>query len=134
MTEPESYEPDYASSGETGAELMPRFLARLIDSIIIMVVMLPISFIAGIGMGIDSIGFSIVMTLLVIAYFAFMESSQGQTVGKMLLKVKTVAPDGGKPSLEAALKRNAWYLLGIIPFIGGLAQLAVVIYIAVTIS
>ncbi|MEN8234398.1 MAG: RDD family protein [Actinomycetota bacterium] len=134
MTDPGPYEPSAAPAGDKGAELMPRFLARLIDSIIVMVAMLPIVTIAGIGMGFGSITFGILSAVLVVAYFALMETYQGQTLGKMLLKLKTVAPDGGKPSLEAAIKRNAWYLLGIVPFIGGLAQLAVVIYIAVTIS
>jgi uncharacterized RDD family membrane protein YckC len=69
-----------------------------------------------------------------------MESRNGQTVGKMLLKLKTVGPDGGNPTVEEAVKRNAFYAIGLaswIPILGifaGLAELAAVIYIAVSIN
>ena len=69
-----------------------------------------------------------------IAYFAFMESSRGQTIGKMAMSLKTEGADGGNPTMEQAVKRNAWYALNVIPVIGGLAQLAIIIYIAVTIN
>jgi hypothetical protein len=58
----------------------------------------------------------------------------------MLLKLQTRGPDGGNPTFEQALKRNAFTaigVLGIIPFMGflaGLLSLAAVIMIAVTIS
>ena len=134
MTEPGPYEPDDMPKEAAGVPLMPRFLARLIDSVIVSLVMFPITLMAGVSIGSDSLVFSILSAVIIVACFAFMESVQGQTLGKMLLKLKTVAPDGGKPSLEAAVKRNAWYLLAVIPYVGGLAELAVVIAIAVTIS
>ena len=63
-----------------------------------------------------------------------MESSGGQTVGKMMMRLKTEGPDGENPSLEMAIRRNLWIALGIIPVFGGLAALGAAIYIAVTIS
>ena len=69
-----------------------------------------------------------------------MESRNGQTVGKMLLKLRTVGPGGGMPTTQEAFRRNFWVGLGvlaIIPFggvLGGLAELVIVIVIAVTIS
>ncbi len=63
-----------------------------------------------------------------------MESSRGQTLGKMVMKLKTQGPDGENPPLETAIKRNLWIGLSIVPIIGGLAQLAAAIYIAVTIN
>jgi uncharacterized RDD family membrane protein YckC len=131
-----------------GADLMPRFLARLIDSVILSFVMfaliVPIIFVTifdtsgslGLfgGFGLGSIMISIVWAAIVIGYFAFLESSRGQTLGKMIMKLKTVGPDGQNPSLETAVKRNAFYALGIVPVIGGLAQLAAVLYIAYTIN
>jgi uncharacterized RDD family membrane protein YckC len=127
---------------------MPRFLARLIDSVILSFVVfaliVPIVFIAifdtsgsfGLfgGFGIGSIMISVVWVAIVIGYFAFMESSRGQTLGKMIMKLKTVGPDGQNPSFETAVKRNAFYVLGIVPVIGGLAQFAAVLYIAYTIN
>lgn len=130
------------------ADLMPRFLARLIDSValwfVMFIVIVPIVFVSilgtsggnGItgGFGISSIIISIVWTAIVIGYFAYLESSRGQTLGKMAMKLKTQGPDGQNPTFEVAAKRNAFYALSIIPIIGGLAQLAAVLYIAYTIN
>ena len=128
----------------------PRFLARLIDgvllSIVFFVIIVPIvvvalfseSFASGaaFGGGFSGSGFvaAIVLAAVGVGYFAFMESSRGQTFGKMVMRLKTEGPDGGNPSLEMAIKRNLWIGLSIVPVIGGLAQLGAVIYIAVTIS
>jgi uncharacterized RDD family membrane protein YckC len=82
----------------------------------------------------------VIGAVLGLGYFALMESSRGQTLGKMLLKLRTESADGGLPTLQMALKRNFWMALGalaVIPFlgwIGGLAQFVIVIVIAVTIS
>jgi len=131
------------------ADLGLRFVARLIDLILIGIVTSVIIFpliiataFTGVGSAFNMFGgfsagrivFAIITAALTIGYFALMESNSGQTVGKMLIGLKTVGPDGNKPTMEQALKRNAWYALGIIPWIGGLAQLAAAIYIAVTIS
>jgi len=139
-----------ASTSEVSADLGSRFLARLIDSILLavvfMVVIVPIFIVAifsgsagfsgvfGGGLGFANIIGAIIWAAAIIGYFALLESSRGQTIGKMVMKLKTVGPDGENPSFEMAAKRNAWYALGIIPILGGLAQLAAVIYIAVTIS
>lgn len=138
------------------ADLMTRFLARLIDYVILFVVNAVVVTVIVIGaiMG-DSAGFggfgagnfaasavsSILVALIYLAYFSFLESSRGQTIGKMALKLKVQGPGGGNPTMAEAVKRNAWTalgILGIVPVIGGLAgallQLAAVIYIAVTIN
>lgn len=129
------------------ADLAPRFLARLIDGIILWVVLLvlivPIAFAifsGGVGSAFGG-GFStgglvagVIWAAIIIGYFAFMESSRGQTVGKMVMKLKTEGPNGGNPTFEEAAKRSIWYALGIIPIIGVLAELAAIIYIAVTIN
>ena len=141
--------PAPASGIGAPADLGTRFLARLIDHILLgivnFVIIVPLIIAAaftGVGNGMNPFGgFSagslvaaIVTAAITIGYFALMESNLGQTVGKMLLNLKTVGPDGGKPTMEQAFKRNAWYALGIVPFLGGLAQLALTIYIAVTIN
>lgn len=132
------------------ADLATRFVARLIDHILLGVVIFAIIVpfvigamfvnVGGFGMGMfsgsgaGSFVTGIVTAVLTIGYFAFMESNQGQTVGKMVMSLKTEGPGGGHPTMEQAMKRNAWYALGIIPWLGGLAELALAIYIAVTIS
>jgi uncharacterized RDD family membrane protein YckC len=135
-----------------------RFLARLIDFILIGLVNGLISIILIVGaLGLHTSGYGsyglgdrdyasdavggLIGAALSLAYFALMESRTGQTVGKMALKLRTVGPDGGPPSLEVAVRRNFWVALGalaVVPFIGstigGLAQLVIVIVIAVTIG
>jgi uncharacterized RDD family membrane protein YckC len=138
------------------ADLMTRFLARLIDYVILFVVNLVLVTVLIVGaiMG-DTAGFggigatnfaagavsSVVVAIIYVGYFSILESSRGQTVGKMAMKIKVLGPDGGNPTMAEAVKRNAWAglgVLGVVPFIGGfiggLLQLAAVIYIAVTIN
>lgn len=140
MTVPE---PSHASDplgGEVGAGLGIRFAARLLDSILLAVTLSIVGAIFSLGNLISgdidagTIIFNALWVVVVVGYFALLESSRGQTIGKMVLRLRTVGPDGRNPTLEEAIRRNGWYALGIIPFIGGLAQLGVAIYIAVTIS
>jgi len=138
------------------ADLLMRFLARLIDFILLGIVntIITVIIVAG-AFGLDggnSYGFgsgpsyaasalsAVIASLLYLGYFTLMESRNGRTIGKMLLKMQTQGPDGSKPTTEQALKRNFWValgILGVIPvvggLIGGLAELAIVILIAVTI-
>lgn len=134
------------------AELLDRFLARLIDGVLLGIVYFILSLIVAaiVVSGFRSTGeaivfglvLSILFTATTLGYYGFLETSQGQTVGKMVMKLKVFGPDGtSTPTMEQSLKRNFFYalsLLGIIPFVGSLlgsiAQLAAVIYIAVTIN
>lgn len=76
----------------------------------------------------------VITTLLGFAYFVWLESTRGQTVGKMALGFRVVGPDGATPSTEVAAKRNAWLLVSLIPFLGGIIQLVIAIVIGVTIG
>lgn len=146
-----------APTGGVGqpADLLMRFLARLIDFILVGIVNVILSLIIGAitGLSMSGYGFSagatfaasavsaIISAALYLGYFTLMESRNGQTVGKMLLKLQTQGPSGGTPTTEEALKRNAWTglgLLGIVPIlgtiVGALVQLIAEIMIAVTVS
>lgn len=129
-------------------DLGTRVIARIIDAVLLSAVffILLVPFVIGAifaevsGFGMFG-GFSggsffsgLIFAALTVAYFAFMESNQGQTVGKMVMGIKVVGPGGGNPTMEEAVKRNAWLALSVVPVLGGLAQLAVMIYILVTIS
>lgn len=129
------------------ADVAIRFAARLIDGLLVGFVtsVLYVPFLLGNvmsqGRGFDPMGFgtssffvSLALAILVIGYFVLMESQTGQTVGKMAVGIRTQGPGGGDPTVEQALKRNAWLALSIVPVVGGLAQLALMIYIAVTIN
>ena len=125
--------------------LLDRFLARFIDGIIIAIV----SVIIGVVLAAISDSFfltgvvsSIVTAAIYLGYFAYFESTKGQTVGKMALKLKTFGPDGvSLPTMEQSVRRNIWTafgIIGVIPvlgsIVGGLASLAAVIVIAVNIN
>jgi uncharacterized RDD family membrane protein YckC len=139
------------------ADLLMRFLARLIDFVLLAIVNGIIAAIVVVGAfglsGGNGFGFgtgrtfaagavsSVITAVLYLGYFTLMESRNGQTIGKMLLKLRTQGPGGSTPTTQEALKRNAWValgILGVIPIIGGiiggLAELAIVIVIAVTIN
>lgn len=136
------------------AELLNRFLARLIDHILVGVVFVPFYIVASV---IIYSGFSnsfgeqfifytltaIIQAALYLAYFTLMESNRGQTVGKMVMKLRTYGPDGvSNPTVEQAAKRNAYSALGILSivpilgwfFLGWAAPLAAVIFIAITLN
>jgi uncharacterized RDD family membrane protein YckC len=122
--------------GQPG-NLLDRFLARLIDGIIVGI---PYWIIYAIMMSATSyflgLFFSgIVLAVIALGYFGYMESNRGQTIGKQVMKLKTVGPDGhSNPTMNEAVKRNIWYAFGIVPILGGLAELASVILIAVNIN
>lgn len=154
----ENFPPPPPPSEPTGpvvprpAELLDRFLARLIDGILLAFVQFVI--IGGVLVGaIVASGASdlvvwvggaiatLVSLAVTLAYYVYFETSSGQTLGKLALKLKVTGPGGAKVTTEQSLRRNGFYflnLIGLVPIIGGLigglATLAAVIYIAVTIN
>ena len=137
----------------------PRFLARLVDFLILGVVSGIIGSTLVVGMMMNSnasmmseygIGrstsnaanavTSVISAVIALAYFTLMEANRGQTLGKMLFRLHTRGPGGGHPTMQEALKRNAFTaipILGVIPFLGGLAgllSLIAMVSIAVTIN
>lgn len=146
-----------AGPGSPG-ELLPRFGARVIDSVLLIIVATVIGLLLGlISAAVNTGGVFYLMTLIAsiisaviwVGYFVGFESSSGQTLGKMALGLRTVGPTGETPTLQEAALRNGYVLLGavgsiifgLIPIVGwiiswliGLGVLVFVIIIAVTIS
>ncbi|WP_082573625.1 MULTISPECIES: RDD family protein [unclassified Nocardioides] len=136
------------------AELLNRFLARLIDHVLLGVVygifyvILSAIFLTGFSysFGEQFIFYTLLAVIQAagyLAYFTLLESNRGQTIGKMILKLRTYGPDGvSNPTVEQAAKRNAYSALGILSiipilgwfFLGWAAPLAAVIFIAVTLN
>jgi uncharacterized RDD family membrane protein YckC len=126
-------------------ELLDRFLARFIDGIIVGVVVVIINVVlAGLSDSwlLTNAVSALVSAILYVGYFAYFESDRGQTIGKQVMKLKVFGPDGASnPTMEQAVRRNIWAgfgIAGVIPvlgaLLGGLAQLAAVIMIAVNIN
>jgi uncharacterized RDD family membrane protein YckC len=129
--EPGGYPPP--SGGQQPGGLALRFVARLIDGIIVNIVAFILAFAIGALTSYWVTGlFSGLLTFL---YFVAFETTQGWTPGKKLLGLTVRGPTGSsKPDVRQSAIRNSWTLLNIIPFIGGLLTLIAVIVIAVTIN
>jgi uncharacterized RDD family membrane protein YckC len=137
--------PNAAYGPGSPGNLLDRFLARLIDGILVGIVSVIITIVltaASDSFILTGVVSSIVTAALYLGYFAYLESTRGQTLGKQILKLKVVGPDGVTvPTMEQAIRRNIWTafgIAGVIPvlgaLLGGLAELAAVILIAVGIN
>ena len=130
--------------GQPG-NLADRFVARLIDGLIVGVVAVILNFVlAFISSSWILTGFisAVATAALYLGYFGYLESSRGQTIGKQVMKLKVFGPARvSSPTMEQAIRRNifmAFGLLRVVPIVGGvlsgLAGLAAVIVIAVNIN
>jgi uncharacterized RDD family membrane protein YckC len=72
---------------------------------------------------------SAISAVISLGYFTLMESWRGQTLGKMLVKLETRGPGGGRPTTEQALKRNSFTAIPVfgvilvIPIVGAILGL-----------
>jgi uncharacterized RDD family membrane protein YckC len=93
--------------------LGPRILAGIIDFIIMIIIIMPLSFMAG-----HSTGASIGVSLIGIVYFIVMEALKGATVGKMAMKLRVVkAADGSAISWGESIIRNLLRIVDALPFL-----------------
>lgn len=127
--QPGGYPPPGAGGVPGGVGI--RFGARLIDGIIVGIV---VSILVSLVWDNYSLSFGIFSGILLFVYFLAFEVTQGWTPGKKLLGLHVRGVGLPKPTPKESAIRNAFLLLGIIPFIGGLLVLAAYIYIAVTIN
>ena len=84
-----------------------RFVSLVIDSLIISAIFGALATILGAGMmrhGTWSVG--ILSFAFYIAYYTYLEGTRGQTIGKMITKIKVVREDGTPIDIEQAFKRN----------------------------
>jgi len=133
--------PNGGAPAPVGAGLGARVGARLLDVLIVAIPLSIVMSLVGWGAGavLDAGGTrgqvtSLLQSLLWFAYFVGLESNRGATIGKSIVGLEVQGPDGGAPSIERAMKRNAWMLLGLFPWIGGLLWLVAVIVIMITIN
>jgi uncharacterized RDD family membrane protein YckC len=120
-----------AETGTGGATLGVRFVARIIDGLIVGVASFAIAFLPGLDGFLIS---GIVGAALFLGYYGYLDTTQGATVGKQVMGLKLMGADGGNPTWEESIKRNVWGAFQIVPILGSIASLAAVIGIAVTIN
>lgn len=137
MTTGDYYQP-YGDPGLPSAGLRPgglaaRFFARVIDGLIVGIGGFILAFFTDTLSNISVTG--LFSGLLTFVYFLVFEITQGWTPGKRVLGLRVFGPHGAaKPTAQQSAIRNAWTLLPIIPFIGGLLAVVAILVIAVTIS
>jgi hypothetical protein len=113
--------------------LVTRFFARVIDGVIVGVVGSIVLFALGLQSSIMITG--LFTGVLMFVYFVAFEVATGWTPGKKLLGLSVGGPAGAlKPNVQQSAVRNAFTLLPIVPFVGGLLGVIAIIVIAVTIS
>lgn len=121
--------PDREPGTASSAKLVPRIVARLVDAVIVAVV--------GIALG-PALDFGpawlMIQTVLVFGYFVILDVSWGTTLGKRLLGLEVRGPDGGAPTVRQAAIREAFTLVGAIPYAGPALALIAWIVIMVTID
>ena len=110
-----------------------RFGARVIDGLLVGIVAGLLALAFGASSNIMVTG--LFSGVLMFAYFVAMEVTQGRTVGKMLLGLSVHGPGGApKPDVKQSAIRNAFTLLTIVPYVGGLLAFIAYVVIAVTIN
>jgi uncharacterized RDD family membrane protein YckC len=121
--------PYHAEPGGLGT----RFFARLIDGIIVGVVGGILLF--AVGMQSHILVTGVFTGVLMFIYFVAFEVTQGWTPGKKLLGLHVQGPAGApKPDLSQSAIRNAFTLLPVVPFVGGLLGFIAIVVIAVTVN
>jgi uncharacterized RDD family membrane protein YckC len=100
----------------------PRFVAQLIDAIILWVVF----FILGFAMagtftfdfyGTAALPFLGIWAIISVLYFAVLEGTTGATVGKKIAKIKVVQEDGKPCGMGPSLIRNILRIIDALPFL-----------------
>jgi uncharacterized RDD family membrane protein YckC len=120
---------DSAAEAAQPAGIGRRFVARVVDFVILAVLGLVL------GVALD-FGFAwlVIQAVMVFAYFVLLDVFAGTTPGKLVMGLRVTGPDGGRPTMREALVREAFTLLGAIPFAGPVLALAAWVVIAVTIN
>lgn len=128
--QPGPYPPPAQPPGGLGR----RFLARLIDGVLVNIVAFVLSlFVFG-----DDYPFLVTglfSGVLTFGYFVLFEVTHGSSPGKWLLGLVVRGPAGAsKPTAAQSAVRNAFTLLAVVPYLGGLLAFVAYVVIAVTIS
>lgn len=107
----------------------PRIAARLIDA----VVLLAVGGTLGVALSFSFLWLGL-QALLVFTYFVVLDVTLGTTLGKRVLGLRVTGPGGGTPTVGQAAAREAFTLLGAVPYAGPVLALAAWVAILVTIT
>ena len=100
-----------------------RFVSLLIDSIIIGFLIGAIGSVLGVDMmeqGAAPWSWGLFSFILYIGYYTYLEGSRGQTIGKMITRIKVVREDGSPIDMNQAFTRNILRIIdGIVAYLIG---------------
>jgi uncharacterized RDD family membrane protein YckC len=114
------------------AEVGNRFVARLVDGLVIALVLVPL-LVSGIVPG-RGTGAAVLVALAGYVYAAVLDATGG-TLGKRLLRMTVVDGRGRAPGLGAGATRNLWLLTSLLPgVVGQSVAVAVSVVLAITIA
>lgn len=123
----------YSTPGGQPGGLLARFFARVIDGVVVGLIAFVLAFFTDTLSNVWVTG--LFTGLLTFAYYVVFETTQGWTPGKKVLGLRVHGPGGAvTPTVQQSAIRNAFTLLPIVPFIGGLLGVIAILVIAVTIS
>lgn len=112
---------------QTPADVPIRIAARLIDALIVGTVDAVLGKLIGFGFGWLAVSAGIVLL-----YFVLMDVCCGATIGKFALGLRVTGPSGGRPTLRESFTREAFTVLGAIPYAGPLLALGAWVWIILT--
>ena len=124
MDDPTNQAPVSSTASTTKADLVKRFIAALIDSVLASVVAL-----------IPVVGGIVGAAYILVKDGLELEFMDRRSIGKKLMKLRPVRLDGGSMDITTSLQRN-WPLaigsiLSIIPFLGWIAAIIIAPIIAI---
>jgi hypothetical protein len=109
------------------AGLGPRFAARVIDGVLLAALG------GALGVVLDfELVWLVLQAALAYGYFVVLDATVGTTAGKRALRLELQGPRSARPTTAEAAKREAFVLLGAIPYAG--AVLALVAWVAIAVS
>jgi uncharacterized RDD family membrane protein YckC len=109
-------------------ELFARAEARFLDGLVLLAIDGGLGQLTGYGFD-----WLLIAAVIVLAYFTLLDALAGTTIGKFALGLRVIGPDGSKPSLQQSLVREAFTILGAVPFVGPLLAFAAWVWIGVSI-
>jgi uncharacterized RDD family membrane protein YckC len=100
----------------------PRFVAQIVDSIVLIVLYFVVGTVLFGGPSFDvygaaAVSFGAIYATLSFLYFTVLEAYKGATVGKMLAKIKVVREDGSPIGIGPAIIRNILRIVDALPFL-----------------
>ena len=130
-----------APGGQQPAGLFPRFVARLIDSWIMLIVLLPVVYllraetdISATSTTVRALIAGLLLGLASFGYFVAFEVTLGWTPAKKLFGLRVHGPAGAQnPNLKQSAARNAFLLLWIVPYVVG-SWLVIIAWIVIAVT